>query len=330
MLQPGKERSPKMRRQHAGFTLIEALVSLLILVGVSGIVMYGMNQLLYTQGTIANRTEMHTNVRSATEFLEQEIGQAGKIALPNPTVPVTLLTAVVAPVPPATSVHATITVSSGTGMFNGEQLLIDPGSNQETVTVSGLAAGGSSFTTDFSNGHAAGVPVNVLGAFSAGIVPPSTLCGVAACGSTGTVLKLFGDINSDGNMLYIEYHCDTVNGFLYRNQMAFDALAKPAETPSMILLSNLLPNPNDLSGAAVPCFTYQTKTVGTNDYVTDVAVTLTEQTQNPDPRTHQFQTETKALLNVSPRNVFDVWELASHKFTNRVQPIPASVTNLLP
>jgi len=41
-------------------------------------------------------------------------------------------------------------------------------------------------------------------------------------------------------------------------------------------------------------------------------------------------TETKALLNVSPRNVFNVWQLAGLGVTNRVQPIPPSVQALLP
>jgi hypothetical protein len=49
-----------------------------------------------------------------------------------------------------------------------------------------------------------------------------------------------------------------------------------------------------------------------------------------DPLTKQFQTETKALLNVSPRNVFNVWELASAGTFSRVQPLPATVTALLP
>jgi hypothetical protein len=65
-------------------------------------------------------------------------------------------------------------------------------------------------------------------------------------------------------------------------------------------------------------------------YVTDVAVTLTEQTQNADPQTHQIQSETKALLNVSPRNVFDAYLLARQDYKNRVQPMPLKTFNLLP
>ena len=94
----------------------------------------------------------------------------------------------------------------------------------------------------------------------------------------------------------------------------------------MVLLDNLLPNPN-----STPCFQYQTAAgkSGTT-YVVDVAVTLTVQTRNEDPQTHALQQETKALLNVSPRNVFESWELDNAGSLTRVQPIPASVTSLLP
>jgi prepilin-type N-terminal cleavage/methylation domain-containing protein len=74
------------RPQHAGFSLLEMMVVLVILLGVTAIVMGGMMQMAMTQGTIANRTEMHSSVRSATELLQQEIGQAGKIVLDRKSV----------------------------------------------------------------------------------------------------------------------------------------------------------------------------------------------------------------------------------------------------
>jgi hypothetical protein len=49
-----------------------------------------------------------------------------------------------------------------------------------------------------------------------------------------------------------------------------------------------------------------------------------------DPITNDFQKETKALLNVAPRNVVNVWQLHSAGLTNRIQPMPQSVTALLP
>src|SRR5215475_1752596 len=69
------------RRLQAGFTLLETMVALTILLGVAAIVMMGLTRLIRVQGTIANRTDMHTSVRSATELLEQEIGQAGSVSL---------------------------------------------------------------------------------------------------------------------------------------------------------------------------------------------------------------------------------------------------------
>ena len=64
-------------------------------------------------------------------------------------------------------------------------------------------------------------------------------------------------------------------------------------------------------------------------FVTDVAITLTVQTQRRDPVTGQFQMETKALLNVSPRNVFNVWQMATVNVNRRVQPMPPSVAVLI-
>src|SRR2546429_8993654 len=71
-----------MRKKEAGFTLMETMVALVVLLAVSAVVMSGMMQMIKTEGTISNRTEMHTSVRSATELLQQEIGQAGGVSPP--------------------------------------------------------------------------------------------------------------------------------------------------------------------------------------------------------------------------------------------------------
>ena len=97
---------------------------------------------------------------------------------------------------------------------------------------------------------------------------------------------------------------------------------------SLVLLGNIQANPG---GTA--CFTYMPNPlpiVGLDTFVLDVAITLTVQTQTIDPITKRYQLETKALLNVSPRNVFNVWQLASAGVANRVQPMPLKVRDLLP
>jgi Tfp pilus assembly protein PilW len=304
------------------------LLALSILLVVTGVVMSLMMQMTAAQGTVGNRTEMHSSVRSATELLQQEIGQAGKIALPSGG-PTQMTTTITSAQIPNTDIGCTCTVAldSVTGVYNGMLLTIDTGDQEETVAVTNLTSTG--FTGTFFLPHTPSVltpvPVRLAGAYASGIVPQG-----ATNGSTDWILKLYGDVNDDGNMEYIEYHCDTVGHNLYRNAMSFTAASKPAETSSMIVLPNIQDNPPDPGNTTfAPCFKYQQKSVGPDTYVVDVSVTLTVQTQNPDPQTNQFQKETKALLNVSPRNVFEGWELASGSVSNRIQPIPPTVTNLL-
>lgn len=312
-----------------GFSMLETMVALTFLLIVTAIVLSGMGQMLKTQGTVANRTEMHAGVRSATELLQQEIGQAGKVSLGDPTANVTLASAVAA----GTGVSFSLNTSSGATptVYPGEILTFDVGANQEQVTVTGTS---SAPTATFGSAHSAGTPVAALGAFSTGIVPPQTAPASYTNGSTATVLKMFGDLNSDGNMLYVEYTCSqgtpTAPGSLYRNEMSITAASKPALDNTMILLNNVLTNPNDANNNPVPCFNYQVQPLGSGYVVTDIAVTLTVQTQNKDPQTGQFQPETKALLNISPRNVFEVWDTARLVAPNRAQLMPASVANLLP
>jgi prepilin-type N-terminal cleavage/methylation domain-containing protein len=312
-------------KRQSGFTLLETMIATVIFLIVASIVMSGMIQLLHTHSTIANRTEMHASVRSATELLQQEIGQAGRISLPNTGVNGTGVTAT-GPIAPGVKA---VTVTSAAGMFNGMQLDVDTGVNFEVVTLTNVA--GNTITANFQNPHNnATIPVIVSGSFGTGIIPPAAGPANYPNGSTGTVLKLYGDINRDGNILYVEYTCapgpPANPGFLYRNEMpAFTTLVKPAVNPTMYLLTNVLQNPNNS-----PCFTYQVQLANGQYFVTDVAITLTVQTPNRDTQTNQFQQETKALLNVSPRNVFYVWELYSLNQVPRNQPIPANVTALLP
>jgi len=314
----------KNRNRQSGFTLLETMLAMAIYVVIASIVMSGMIQMLRTQGTIANRTEMHTSVRSATELLQQEIGQAGRVSLPNTTA---FGGGVTMTGPVAVGVQ-TATVSSSSGMFVGLLLDVDTGASFEVVALTAVA--GNTITANFLNPHAgASIPVMVSGSFGTGIVPPAAAPTNYPNGSTATVLKLYGDINRDGKVLYIEYTCapgtTTAPGYLYRNQMSFTVAAKPALDPSMYLLTNVLSNPGN-----TPCFTYQVQQANGLSFVTDVAVTLTVQTPLKDPKTNAFQWETKALLNISPRNVFYVWELYSINQVPRNQPIPASVVTLLP
>lgn len=296
-------------RSAAGFTLVELMVATAILLVIAGTMLSGLHQLTQVQSSVSNRSSLYGSVRGAIELMQQEISQAGSISLPG-------LVTTTSTVPSAGS--QTIGISSSAGIFTGERLVIDTGANAETVTVASV--GTNQITGSFIRTHLSGVPVIVAGGFATGIVPTTV-----TNGSAGNVLKLYGDLNDDGTLMYAEYTCDTTSGNLYRNVMAITSGSKPAVTNANVVLNNVQPNPN---GAA--CFSYQQQTVGADTYVTDVAVTLTVRTQNKDVFTNDYQTETAALLNVSPRNVFETWQAASLGQTLRVQPMPASVQALLP
>ena len=303
----------RVRNPEAGMSLVELMLAVSILMLISGAMLRGTLDMTQLSTTASNRAEMFAGVRNATSLLSQEVGQAGRVALPAP---VTTGGAVAGPG------ASTVALSSVAQMFVGMRLVVDFGVNEETVTLTAVDNVGSTITASFLNAHAAGVPVRARGGFAAGVVPTTM-----ANGSTATTLKIVGDIDGNGTMRYVEYNCDFANLRLTRNAMAWDAGAKPAVTVEDILLDNLLVNPG-----GTPCFDYQEDTFGAPavTYVIGVAITVTVQTGDVDPVTGQFQTETKALLNVAPRNVFNVWQMASLGINSRVQPLPAATLALLP
>jgi prepilin-type N-terminal cleavage/methylation domain-containing protein len=369
MYLPGKARERALERRQQGFSLLELIVVLGILVSVSAIIMSGMFQMTMAQGTISNRSGMHSSVRSATELLQQEIGQAGRVASPTALTAPIALTGTGSPCAGLTGNYvvcgagtsATLGVTSSAGLFPGEVVIIGPDSvaspcppvapattcaSQENLTLT--AVGTNTISGVFQDPHASGAPVSVRGTFASGVVPLSgskilswstsvtpnasvvtTLSATQA--STANLLKLYGDVNGDGNMVYIEYGCNqgTTNapGTLTRRVVPYNTASAKSTFPAQVLLSNILANPG-----GTPCFAYQSTVVRNDTYVIDVAVTLTVQTQNKDPQTGLYQTETKALLNVSPRNVFEGWQMASLPggIQTRIQPMPQSVVTLLP
>jgi prepilin-type N-terminal cleavage/methylation domain-containing protein len=323
-------------RRDSGFSLAELLVAMAVMLLISGAAISALLKMTSTQATIWNRTQMHSGIRGATEVLQQEVGQAGRIALPA-----AVRTTGNSSACTTEGCTTVINVDSTAGMFLGERIAVDTGPLQETVRIMSINSGtqltvAAVAATGKVAAHASNVPVQVFGSFSAGVIPPllspsAYAPGAPAStytnGSTGDTLKLFGDINGDNSMVYIEYKCDlsTTPGNLTRNVIPWNQTTpSAAATASQILLSNITANPD-----GSPCFTYQLSRVDTTYFVTDVAITLTVQTQLIDQVTKQYQTETKALLNVSPRNVFSAWQLASLGVHERVQPTPPTITALL-
>jgi type II secretory pathway pseudopilin PulG len=297
-----------------GFTVLELVIAVAIMMVISGLMLQGVVDMTRANQDQSNRSEMHAGIRNATALLQQEVGQAGRLSFPTP---VTLGTAVGAP----GTMWVTVAPST-TSMFVGMRLLVGQGNTEEIIEVTGI--NGNQIQATFGGLHGTGSRMMPAGGFAAGIVPTTMVNG-----STASVLKILGDVNGDGTVVYVEYTCDWAAGQLFRNMMPFTAASKPAVTVEQILMDNLLPNPPDPDGTVPPCFSYQEHTISGITYVVNVAIMTTVRTQDRHPITGQFMVVTKALLNVAPRNVFHSWQTASLGFPDRIQPLPASVVNLL-
>jgi len=296
--------------------MIELMISVGILMTISAMMMRGTLDMTALNTRQSNRSEMHAGIRNATALLQQEVGQAGRLAFPA---------AVTVPAAIPLGDQWVVVSPSVTNMFIGQKLVIVKGALEEIVTVASINPTNNSIRATFVQAYMAGAHVMPAGGFAEGVIPTTR-----TNGSTATKLKILGDVNSDGSLVYVEYTCDWTAGRLYRNMMAYDAAAKPALTVEQVLLDNLLPNPPDPDGTARPCFTYEQRTFNGTTYVINVAIMTTVRTDERDKTTGQFQTVTKALLNVAPRNVFNVWQVASLNYKDRIEPLPASVLALLP
>jgi len=284
-----------------GFSMLELLVSLTVMLVVAGAALTVLSYAQKMYSSQQMQADMHGGLRGAFELMTQEIGQAG--ALSSATYTLT----------PAITSGASaqnVPISSTTGIFVGQKLIVDTGTSQETVTVT--AIGSNQISAIFSKSHSAGSIAAGRGVFPQGVLSSST----------STSLKIFGDINADGSLVYVQYDCDTTAGTLARSVTTI-APGVTTQNASQTLLTNLVANPS-----GTPCFQYATSiTASGYTFVPSVGVSLTVQTSKRDPQTGAFVTLTKSFSNLSSRNVLAGLALAqaSPAVTNRLQPTPTGV-----
>jgi hypothetical protein len=150
------------------------------------------------------------------------------------------------------------------------------------------------------------------------------------------VLNLFGDINSDGTLVYVRYTCDTsvTPGTLSRSVTTITP-GVTSISAAQTMLSTLIPNPSSTAyPAGVPCFIYTTSTSpgppsgvpASYTFVTNVGLTISVQSLRPDPKTKVFLTMTKSFLDLSPRNILAGYQLANSSIWPRLQFTPSNVS----
>jgi prepilin-type N-terminal cleavage/methylation domain-containing protein len=301
-----------------GFSLVELLASMAILLVVSGGMLSAISLSQQSYARTEMKSDMYENVRGVAELMTQEIGQAGLVSLPKSTI-----AAVAKGV--QTPVVTQSGASSAASMFVGEQVLVDAGNlKEELVTLTAVTA--TTITATFANAHLAATPINVLGVFPSGIVP--TTAGPTSP-STANILNIVGDINSDGSLVYVRYVCTpgttAAPGTLTRSVTTITPGVNTTSANQTLLTTVV-------GGVGAACFQYiqpAAVTVGATAYtfVTNVGFTLSVQATRVDPQTGVYPTMTKSFLNLAPRNVLAGYELASAspQVANRIQATPPNV-----
>ncbi len=288
---------------QSGFSLLELTASMAILMVIGGAAFSSLVGYQKNYQSTLSQVDMHAGVRSAVELATQEVGQAGVIPNNNYML--------VGSVPAAGS--QTVTVNTVTGLYVGESLTVDTGNSQEVVTVSALTSTPDAITASFAQTHSGNTPIQALGVFGQGIMTTST----------ANQLRIFGDINADGNLEYVHYDCDYTNGQLTRSVTLISPSMPASSNTPVALVQNLQPNPN-----GTPCFTYTTTSVNGTSYYTSVGMTLTTQTSVRDPQTNQYTLMTKSFLNLSPRNVVAAVELNTANMNSMLQNPPPGLLTL--
>jgi hypothetical protein len=268
-----------------------------ILLVVAGGIFSTLNYYQKSYGSTMLKADMHAGVRGAAELMAQEIGQAGTV----PSASTTLSGNVT-----ASALEQTVNIASSANFFVGENLQIDAGAANETVAVTAVGSSPASIRGVFSKNHGPGAVVMARGVFPQGILTAT---------STATTLQLFGDINADGTLVYVEYTCDPTNAHtLTRSITPISAASKSAP---VVLVQGLVDNPAEPS-----CFNYTTATAAGFTFATNVGLTLTTQTSDPDPQTGAYDTMTKSFPSLSPRNVAAGLALAQAGVTAPLEPTP--------
>lgn len=200
--------SSTQRCSPAGFSLLELLVSVIIITIVMGAVFQFMTQAQKTYQGDQATSESDQAARAALEIMTQEIGQAGS----NPSF-------VAAGYDPSFTANKTVSTSitasatpqcvslDNIGQINpGDWLSVDDGQNNEMVQVLSTSnvAGGSCSGSDevqavFDQNHTASFPAIVHN-----LPYPSGILQGAGTSDDHT-LEFFGDLNDDGAIDYVVY-----------------------------------------------------------------------------------------------------------------------------
>ncbi len=284
-----------------GFTMVELLISLLILMVLIGAVVnlfsVAINQHQSEQTSIASTQD----ARGGLEIMTQEISQAGSHPGKRTTVSVAY---------GASDADRTITVSSTSGFMAGD--FVDLGNAGAFESVQLTAVGSNTFTGGFAAARNGGDVIRLYAQpFLYGVIKPAGLG--ANSSATVTTLRFFGDVNGDGTIDYVEYVYDAANSEITRSNTA---ITQASINPAVPLIRNVKPNSAQ--------FRLYTDSMGV---VTSVRVSLTVQnTWREGNKLQEAQLSSKILIPSAVSASALQYDVLSKGCVNKIPPTPPQVT----
>lgn len=215
-------------RSSAGFTVIEMLVSICILLPIMGgalaLFSLGVNQ----QSSEQSSAEANQDATAALNMMKMEIAQAGSHDIYVETETGSAIT--------GSDIYSqTISVDSTSGICIGDSIDVIDGGFSETVKITGLTSG--TLTGIFKYSHGSDTKIRLFGLpYTQGVLPPTGLS--PNTDTSVTTLRFFGDIYGDGTMYYVEYIYDSNNARITRSMTPFTNTTKE---PAVPLITNIKP-----------------------------------------------------------------------------------------
>ena len=294
------KKANEMKTEN-GYTLMEILISILILIPIMGAAVSLFSTGAEQQASEQNSIDANQEARSALEMMSREIAQAGSHGDKG-----TVTTGSVS----ASSAAQALSIASAAGIMAGDWVDVDYGVSQEIVEVT--AVGNNSITGIFRTQHLSGRPVRLFALpFTSGMIAPP---GMAVNSSSAvTTLRFFGDINSDSTVQYVEYNYDSVNNQITRS---ITPVTLNTRNEALPLIRNLKPGSVQ--------FMLNTDS---NGIVTSANISFTVLgTWETVSRVQETELSTKIMIPSAVASSALLYENRRYGGVDRLPPTPAQVT----
>lgn len=306
-------KTARVNQLSSGFSLIELLISLVVLLVVFSAV-FGLFadtvRLNKSELTVADHEQI---VKNALTLMATEIEQAGSNPDPKNYENSQLINITAALAAGSTS----IPVSRTEGLNIGNRIVIDPGGIDgmgnpidEEVTITSVTrtddnpakAGTITITPPLANSHVVNIAVRGRNLPIRGAILYAPPTARPVWSSDGNTLRLYGDINDNGAFYYSEYRYERNDGCgcgrIVRVSELLTGLPLPANPPPtpfkqpFTLLTEVVDNPD-----GTPLFRYVRDDRGN---IASVLITVTVRPRTDNPRRAPTSTY---RLTVTSRNV---------------------------